>query len=215
MSSVEPGKDNPAARSHYDWHDVKFIGAIAGRYALPERRGGESRAPVYACRLCSISTRAAVIVGPVVGKSEERVAAHFDEFGIIRGRISRRLPSGFVLQLQLSASERDKLGSKIVWQKKHVHEQVEDKREHRRILPRDPRTTITLADGSTLPCFVIDVSQSGLAVSADIWPDVGTPMAVGKLVGRVVRHLDVGFALQFLQIQELDRLEGLLAPPGV
>ena len=74
---------------------------------------------------------------------------------------------------------------------------------------------LTLADGSQLPCFVIDVSQSGVAVSADIWPSLGTPMAVGKLVGRVVRYLDVGFALQFMQIQELDQLELMMAPPSV
>ncbi|HEX9595407.1 MAG TPA: hypothetical protein VF982_00890 [Anaerolineales bacterium] len=38
-----------------------------------------------------------------------------------------------------------------------------------------------------------------IAVSAEIWPGLGTPMAVGKLVGRVVRYLDVGFALQYVQ----------------
>jgi hypothetical protein len=39
-------------------------------------------------------------------------------------------------------------------------------------------------------------------------------MAVGKLVGRVVRYLDVGFALQFIQPQEMSQLEILMAPPG-
>ena len=39
-------------------------------------------------------------------------------------------------------------------------------------------------------------------------------MAVGKLVGRVVRYLDVGFALQFIQLQEADQLEILMAPPA-
>lgn len=209
--------ENGAApqRSHFDWHDVRFIGAVAGRYALAERRNGaDGKVAVYACRLCSISTRQTVVVGPVVGRDGEIVAAHFDEFGMLRGKISRRLPSGFVLDLMLSDADRNKLGGKIIWQKKRVHEQVPDKREHRRIPPRDPRTLLTLADGTQMPCFVIDVSQSGIAVSADIWPELGTPMAVGKLVGRVVRYLDVGFAMQFMQIQELDQLEILMAPPA-
>ena len=143
----------------------------------------------------------------------ETVTAHFDEFGILRGKISRKLPSGFVMDLTLSDRERNKLGGKIIWQKKKVHEQVPDKREHKRVLPRDPRTILTLADGTQIPCFVIDISQSGAAVSADIWPGLGTPMALGKLVGRVVRYLDVGFALQFIQLQEMDQLEVLMAPP--
>ena len=67
---------------------------------------------------------------------------------------------------------------------------------------------------SFVPCFVIDISQSGIAVSAHIWPDLGTPMAVGKLVGRVVRYLDVGFALQFLTIQPFEQLEIMMAPPA-
>jgi hypothetical protein len=65
-----------------------------------------------------------------------------------------------------------------------------------------------------MPCFVIDISQSGVAVSAEIWPELGTPMAIGKLVGRVVRYLDVGFALRFMQLQELEQLEILMAPPA-
>ena len=207
--------DNAPSRSSFDWHDVRFIGAVAGRYALSERRvADDGKVAVYACRLCSISTRLAVVVGPVIGREGETVTAHFDEFGILRGKINRKLPSGFVMDLQLTDSERNKLGGKIIWQKKRVHEQVPDKREHKRILPRDPRTVLTLADGTQMPCFVIDISQSGVAVSADIWPGLGTPMAVGKLVGRVVRYLDVGFALQFIQLQEVDQLETLMAPPA-
>lgn len=213
--SLDAGGGATPSRSQYEWHDVRFIGAVAGRYAMPERKDGpDGKFAVYACRLCSISTRLAVVVGPIVGNEGEIVTAHFDEFGILKGRIVRRLASGFVLELILTPQERNKLGAKIIWRKKHVHDQLPDKREHKRILPRDPRTTITLSDGTTMPCFVIDISQSGIAVSAQIWPDPGTPMAVGKLVGRVVRSLDVGFALQFLQVQPFEQLEVMMAPPA-
>ncbi len=116
--------------------------------------------------------------------------------------------------LDLGDGEREKLGAKIDWHKKHVHAQVPDKREHRRILPRDPRSLIVLADGRKVPCFIIDVSRSGAAVSAHFWPDLGMPMALGRVVGRVVRHLEVGFALQFIQPQEFEDLEYLVKPPA-
>lgn len=194
-------------------HDIRFIGALAGRYALPERRqSGNGKVPVYACRLCSISTRLLVAVGPVVGKEGETVSCHFGEFGMLRGRITRRLASGFVANLHMNESEREKLAAKIDWQKKHVHAQVPDKREHKRVQPRDPRSTIVLADGQSLPCFIIDVSRSGAAVSAHCWPELGTPMALGRVIGRVVRHLDVGFALQFIQPQDFEALEYLIRP---
>lgn len=202
-------------KSGYRWHDVRFIGALSGRYALPDRRSStDDKIPVYACRLCSISTRLLVAVGPVIGKEGELVSAHFDEFGIIRGRITRRLASGFVTDIIATDIERDKLGAKIEWQKKRVLSQVPDKREHKRFLPRDPRSMIVTADGTRIPCFIIDVSQSGVAVSAHFWPEIGTPMAVGKLVGRVVRYLDVGFAVEFIQlVPQVEDLEGLLLPP--
>jgi hypothetical protein len=201
-------------RSEFDWHDVRFIGAVAGRYTLPNRRAGEEgRLQVYACRLCSISTRLAVLIGPVVGDDGEQVAVHFEQFGVLRGSVVRKIPSGFAMRLSLDTLERDRLGRRIIWHKKHSHEQVEDRREHKRLLPRDPNTRLTLADGTQMPCFVIDVSQSGAAVSANILPDIGTPMAVGKMVGRVVRHLDVGFAVQFIKLQEIVDLEALIAPP--
>lgn len=213
FQNLDGGVTKPHA--HFDRHDIRFIGAVAGRYALSEQRGigGDGKIAVYACRLCSISTRLAVVLAPISGKPGEIVSAHFDEFGILRGRIARRMASGFVLDLMLTDLERNKLGAKIAWQKKHVHEHVPDKREHRRILPRDPRSQLTLADGSRMPCFVINVSQSGVAVSADLWPNLGTPMAVGKLVGRVVRYLDVGFALQFTKVHQHDELEALMASP--
>lgn len=134
------------------FHDVRFIGALAGRYALPDRRPGDgSKLPVYACRLCSISTRLLVAVGPVVGKDGEAVSCHFNEFGMLRGRIVRRLASGFVAELQMNDGDRGKLAARIDWQKRHVHAQLPDKRKHRRFLPRDPRSTIVLADGQSLP----------------------------------------------------------------
>lgn len=201
-------------QSHSERNDVRYIGAVPGRYAMSNRRfGADGKVAVYACRLCSISTRLAVVMGPAGGKKDEVVTAHFDDFGILRGRIVRGFASGFVLELMLKETERKKLGAKISWHKKHASGQLPERRDHKRFLPRDPRTIITLGDGVQIPCFVVDISQSGVAVSAQIWPELGTPMAVGKLVGRVVRYLDVGFALQFIQVQELDQLEALMAPP--
>lgn len=202
-------------KSDYERHDVRFIGALPGRYALPDRRQSPNdKIPVYACRLCSISTRMLVAVGPMVGREGEIVSSHFDEFGILRGRITRRLPSGFVTDIMMSDNDRNKLGARIEWHKKRVNALVPDKRGHRRIQPRDPRSILTLGDGTMMSCFVIDISQSGAAISAHLWPEIGTPLAVGRLVGRVVRHLDIGFALQFIDVQNTDELEALLQPPS-
>jgi hypothetical protein len=194
--------------------DIRYIGPMAGRYALSERKhSAEERIPVYACRLCSISTRMAVVLAPVIGEVGETVAVHFDAFGLMRASVARRLPKGFAMELHLSDGDREKLAAKIAWQKKAVQTHAPDKREYKRILPRDPRTELTLFNGHCMACFVIDVSRSGAAISAAVRPKVGTPIVLGQLVGQVIRHLDVGFAVQFSEIQDMERLEMLMALP--
>lgn len=206
-------QDGPAHRAA--WQDnVTFIGALPGCYALSERRDGDASAvPVYACRLVSISPLQATVVAPVVAAVGETVALHFKDFGILRATVVREQPTGFVLDLHLDEDARGKLAARIRWKKQNVQHHVPDKREHPRIQPRNPRTVLTLAGGTRHPCFVIDISQSGAALSAPVLPGKGTPLAVGTLIGRVVRRLDVGFAIEFIKIHPFEHLEELMAPP--
>ena len=80
-------------------------------------------------------------------------------------------------------------------------------------MPREPRSAIVMATGTVLPCLVIDISASGAAVSADIDPPLGEPLAIGKVVGRVVRKLEVGFAVQFASPQDQQDVEEMLRAP--
>jgi hypothetical protein len=45
------------------------------------------------------------------------------------------------------------------------------------------------------------------AVKTDLRPDIGTPVTIGKTSGRVIRHLDDGFAIEFARVQHPDFLE--------
>jgi hypothetical protein len=80
-------------------------------------------------------------------------------------------------------------------------------------MPREPRSAVVLGNGDVLPCLVIDISASGAAVSADLDPQLGEPLAIGRVVGRVVRKLEVGFAVQFVAEQEPEVVEEMLRAP--
>ena len=190
--------------------DIRFIGALMGRYLLASRKNRSHRVQVFACRLQSISPQLMVASAPVLGAPGEELSANFEPFGTVWGRVERLIDGGFSMALETSAEERDLLIKRIGWYKKRVFHGVADKRAHRRVMPRDPRSTILFADGSRLPCLIIDMSRSGAALSADVQPDLGTPLAVGRVVARVVRWLDVGFAVQFLIEQEPESLEDRL-----
>lgn len=187
--------------------DVRFIGALMGRYLLASRKNRSHRVQVFACRLQSISPQMMVASAPVLGAPGEELSANFEPFGTVRGRVERLIDGGFSMAIEANALERDLLVKRIGWYKKRVFHGVADKRTHRRVMPRDPRSTILFGDGTRLPCLIIDMSRSGAALSADIQPDLGTPLAVGRVVARVVRWLDVGFAVQFLTEQDPESVE--------
>jgi len=86
-------------------------------------------------------------------------------------------------------------------------ETVIDARTQARIIPENLHSTLIFADGSTLGCFVIDMSATGAAVSADVQPAIGAQLAVGRSVGRVVRHFTEGFAVKFARPVDRDYLE--------
>jgi hypothetical protein len=122
------------------------------------------------------------------------------------------MSDGFVISLSATPQTREKLGVKLTWLAKQKDApELEDGRRHARVVPRNPSATILTADGSTTTCLVIDFSDCGVAVSADLYPEIGTPLAVGKMIGRVVRRFAEGFAIEFLGREDLSDVERRLA----
>jgi hypothetical protein len=190
--------------------EPRIIVSIAAHYALANRRDSHGNRREFACRIVDISSRAMTLLVPVNGAVGERVLVHCDEFGKLEGGIIRLLERGFVMQIAAGEEGRRNLAVKIEWYEKNKNHDLVDNREHKRIIPKNPHSKLVLQDGSMLQCFVIDMSVAGVAVSADVKPEIGTPLAVGKLVGRVVRHLNDGFAVRFLTLQEPETLEQML-----
>lgn len=187
---------------------LRYLANLPGQYYL-EKWKSETGAKLsrFACRIQRISPQTMTLAAPVSGNIGDRVVAHFGEFGLLRGEITRPMGFGFVVALDMDKAERTKLASKIAWLERHRNFEVYDNRRHQRIMPRNPQSILTLIDSTTLPCFVIDMSVSGAAVSANFEPQIGTPIALGNVIGKVVRELELGFAIQFVHTLAIDQLE--------
>jgi hypothetical protein len=147
----------------------------------------------------------------VAGKIGNRITSCFPDLGNMAGSITDTFAGGFVFEPYLTNIERERIASKLVWlEKKQRDPAVRDARRHERFIPANPHSTLTLADGSTRSCFVIDMSVTGVAVSAAVQPPIGAALAVGACVGRVVRLLPEGFAIQFAETQRRPDLNRLL-----
>ncbi len=184
--------------------------SVLGRYALASRRNTRGERREFSCRTVNISCYDLAVIVPVPGPIGERVITNFHELGKLEGQIIRLTDDGFVMSLVLRADQREHLAAKILWLEMRKHLNLPDGRTHKRFVPKKPLSSVMLANGRIFGCFVIDMSASGVAVSADINPKIGDVLAVGKVVGRVVRIFRDGFAVRFIEPQDPDALEHLV-----
>jgi hypothetical protein len=184
-----------------------------GRYSLANRRDMEGNRREFACRTTRISPFQMLVAAPVLGPRGERVISFFHELGKLDGWITDVVEGGFLVDIAVNRKAREALASKLNWLEKKQRDVVVDLRKQQRLIPENPHTNLIFADGSTLSCFVIDVSPSGVAVSADVDPAMGTRLSVGRAVGHVIRRFNEGFAVQFDRVHELDYVEQLIKPP--
>lgn len=190
--------------------DVRIVLSVPGRFSLASRRDMIGERREFPCRIVNLSCHAMALATSVTGSPGERVIANIDYFGKFEGPIIRAMDGGFIMEIITPKRDRLRLASKIEWYERHKNHDAHDQRAHLRIIPRNPYSTLVLGDGTTIDCIVQDVSASGIAVLADVIPELRTPVAVGKIVGRVVRHFPDGFAVQFIQVQEPDAVEALI-----
>ena len=182
--------------------------AVNGSYTLQKRwYDPEGKLRTFPCRTTRVSPFRMMVEAPAIGQIGEQLTAYFSAFGEFEGTISDATQDRFLFKMEMAEARRVQLAEKLAWiEKKLGDATVHDAREEARIIPPPSQSRLVLADGSTHSCSIIDMSPSSTAVSARVQPAVGTPLAVGSCVGRVVRVFDTGFAIKFVEKQNIDDL---------
>jgi len=124
------------------------------------------------------------------------VIAYVQDLGRLEGLVTRIEEGVFAVRLTLSALRRDKLEERLGSGRKSTG--AEGRRHEREAT--SSVTRIMRADGRELPCRVIDLSLGGVSVETAEWPALGEQVVVGKMRGRVVRHHELGIAIEFTDI---------------
>lgn len=173
---------------------------LLGRYMLQDRRE-------FPCQVINMSPGGMALIAPVTGATGERVIAYVDHLGRLEGLIARQFQNGFAMTISATARKRDKLAAQLTWlANRHLLASPEDRR-HGRFVPRNPVGRLILPNGVNLTCRIIDVSQSGAGIATRERPPIGALVTLGKVQGRVVRHLEDGFAIEFTRLQHPDFVE--------
>jgi hypothetical protein len=156
---------------------------LLGRYMLPDRRE-------FPCQVMNMSPGGMALIAPVAGEPGARL-----------------LQNGFAMTISATPRKRDKLAAQLTWLANRNILGLPEDRRHGRIMPRTPITRLILPNGINVSVRIIDVSQSGAGVASDQRPPLGALITLGKVPGRVVRHLEDGFAVEFTRLQHPDFLE--------
>lgn len=175
---------------------------LLGRYMLADRRE-------FPCQVIDMSPGGMALIAPVAGMPGERVIAYVDHLGRLEGKIARVFDNGFAMTIAATLRKRDKLAAQLTWLANRQILNLPEDRRHGRFTPRNPLARLILPNGTNVACRVIDLSQSGaaIAIAPDLRPPVGAMVTIGKTQGRVVRHIDDGFAIEFTRLQHTDFVE--------
>src|SRR5271156_5043237 len=166
---------------------------LLGRYMLADRRE-------FPCQVVDMSPGGMALITPVGGVAGERIIAYVDHLGRLEGRIARLFQNGFAMTISATARKRDKLAAQLTWLANRNILGLPEDRRHGRIMPRNPITRLILPNGINVSVRIIDVSQSGAGVASDQRPPIGALVTLGKVQGRVVRHLEDGFAIELTRL---------------
>lgn len=188
----------PGAEERRRFQRVKVH--LLGRYMLPDRRE-------FPCQVINMSPGGLAMLAPGIGNVGDRVIAYLDHVGRVEGKITRIIDNGFAMTVGATPRKRDKLAAQLTWLANRDILNLPEDRRHDRIIPRNPISVLTLEDGSKQTCRIIDMSRSGAAIAADFRPPLNSQVALGRVHARVVRHLEDGFALEFVHEQLAETLE--------
>jgi hypothetical protein len=164
--------------------------SLLGRYMLPNFRE-------YPCQTRDLSPGGALIIAPVKAEVGQRVIVYLEHLGRIEGMVVRQTPDGFAMTISATSRKREKLASQLTWLANKNELGLPEDRRHERVVPRNTRNTITLANGANHPVRLLDVSLSGAAFQSEIALLLGDQIMLGRTPSKVVRKFADGYAVEF------------------
>ncbi|BAQ17820.1 hypothetical protein GL4_2383 [Methyloceanibacter caenitepidi] len=158
----------------------------------------------YPCEVFNMSPGGMALWAPFSPRVGERVISYIEQMGGLDGTVTRTFEGGFAVEFKISARKRERIANVLTWYSSGEHN-IED-RVHERYAPRIAEHKLILPSGTVHACRVIDISLSGASIASKLRPDIDSLVVLARHRGRVVRHHDEGFAIEFVEVQDPDSL---------
>ena len=172
-------------------HDQRVEVCLLGRFMRSDRKE-------FDCESIDVSPNGVAFSSGAGVQPNERIVAYLNQIGRVEGRVARIFPGGFAIQMNVPATKRDKLATQLAWLANRQALGLPQDRRHERIAPRDRYTILQLPNGREFTATLVDISMSGAALHVDCEPPIGARVIVGAKPAEVVRHVNCGIAVEFL-----------------
>ena len=160
----------------------------------------------YPCRVVQITPDHADLTSSAEVEEGAQIVAYIDEIGRVEGTAINVGEESFRLQFKLTPLKRERIFKRLEWLRDKAAGKAHDQRRHQRYQPKNSQSVITLPDGRSYPCKVLDISLSGASVETSVLPALGTHIMLGKMYGRVVRYHEQGLGIEFLRPMDQNTL---------
>ena len=177
--------------------------SFPARFLLPD---GSERS----CEVTAIDPDSALFLSPDEVAEGTAVIAYIEEIGRVDGVAGEPGEPGFWVNFSFSPTRRPRFTRHLRWLIRRDRGRAAAERRHTRFEPRDKNARFALPGGREQPCEVIDISLSGAGLKSRVRPSIGSPISLGRMKGRVVRHFEDGFAIEFLTPLERSDLDSAL-----
>jgi PilZ domain len=166
-------------------------GVVFGRFMLPDMSE-------HACQVLDLTLEGATFITSDVPPVGLAIVAYLEDLGRVEVISGIPIPGGFQITYAATGSRLERLQQRITYLMERA-DGAPDQRRHPRFEPKDKHSSITMPDGRSYNCEVLDISVSGAGIKTDVMPALGTYLMIGKMKGRVVRYLENGFAIEFIK----------------
>jgi PilZ domain-containing protein len=160
----------------------------------------------YDCHVVDISQVGIALNCAAKPQFGDKIIVYLNDLGRFEGVVVRFISEGFAVETQLPPLQRQRLVERIDWL---LQENQENRRKSVRRTPTSNELTeykhIIIKDGIEVPFNVLDISTTGAHLQIRNRPSIGTPVTLGRNLGRVVRHTDEGVGIEFLNATKSDK----------
>lgn len=174
----------------------RFTLSVDVRYLIDGESEGRAE-------LADISETGLAIVGDIDAEIGSEIVVYPEGLGRLVGRVVRKTADGIAVHLVLNDVQRKSIHNRISCALLGApYLRLADDRSHVRIRYNIETTAQIEGAPDNVDCTIVDMSGSGCLVASTMKPEIGTPVTIGALRGRVCRLSENGFAIQFVNTVE-------------